>query len=169
MCSILMVMVKWSQFHNWVIVASLLNFGKGSNFRVKSLIWTLVIKFFFACLFQGKSHCIGELKAPNQVVGPKPLPRNLLFQMHNGLKANNNCYLLAFLSLLIIREVFKEVTFGFRIVGHTHEYINGGALGIVKKIERTKQLYFGRFDEGFHGLTKWLTFHSIVDPIKSRF
>jgi hypothetical protein len=42
-------------------------------------------------------------------------------------------------------------------------------LGIVKKIERTKQLYFGRFDEGFHGLTKWLTFHSIVDPIKSRF
>jgi hypothetical protein len=32
--------------------------------------------FFFARLLQGKSHCIGELKAPNQVVGTKPLPKN---------------------------------------------------------------------------------------------
>jgi hypothetical protein len=32
---------------------------------------------FFACMLQGKSHCIGELKTPNQAIGPKPLPKKM--------------------------------------------------------------------------------------------
>ncbi len=33
---------------------------------------------FFACLLQGKSHYIIELKTPNESVGPKPLPKKFL-------------------------------------------------------------------------------------------
>jgi len=116
---------KWSQFHNWVIVASLANFGKGSSFGVKSLVEHLPQNDFFAHLLQRKWRCIGELKAPNQVVGPKFLLRNLLLQMDNYVKYNKNCYLLTFLSLLTTKEVFEEVKFRIFVVGHTHEDIDG--------------------------------------------
>jgi hypothetical protein len=38
----------------------------------------------------------------------------------------------------------------------------------VQKVERVKQLYFGRFDEGFYGFAKE-TFHSAIDSKYSRF
>jgi hypothetical protein len=41
-------------------------------------------------------------------------------------------------------------------------------LGICQKIEKTKQSYFGKFDEGFHGLTR-TSLHFVVDPRDSRF
>jgi hypothetical protein len=44
--------------------------------------------------------------------------------MDNCVKDNKNRYLLALLSLLTAREMFKEVKLGFLIVGHTHEDIN---------------------------------------------
>jgi hypothetical protein len=84
--------------------------------------------------------------------------------MDNCVKDNNNCYLLAFLSLLIARETFEEVKLGFLVVGHTHEDIDRCCV-FVKKIERAKQLYFGRFDEGFYDLTR-VTFHSLVDLLQ---
>jgi hypothetical protein len=37
----------------------------------------------------------------------------------------------------------------------------------VQKGEITKQLYFGRFDEGFHVFAK-MTFHFVVDSKDSR-
>jgi hypothetical protein len=40
--------------------------------------------------------------------------------------------------------------------------INGCFGYLTKKIEKAKQLYFGRFDEGFHGFVKD-TFHFTVD------
>jgi len=49
------------------------------------------------------------LKAPEQVVGAKPLLKKLLFQMDNCVKDNKNQHLLVFLSLLIVKEVFEEV------------------------------------------------------------
>jgi len=57
----------------------------------------------FAHLLQSKSHYTSELKTPNEVVGPKPLPKKLLFQIDNYVKDNKNSYLLAFLSLLMAR------------------------------------------------------------------
>jgi hypothetical protein len=60
-------------------------------------------KAFFARLLQSKSHCTIELKTPNEVVGPKPLLKNLLLQIDNYVKDNKNSYLLAFLSLLMAR------------------------------------------------------------------
>ncbi len=41
------------------------------------------------------------------------------------MKYNKNCYLLTFLSLLTIKEVFEEVKFRIFVVGHTHEDIDG--------------------------------------------
>ncbi len=41
------------------------------------------------------------------------------------MKDNKNKYLLAFLSLLMAREVFEEVKLGFLVVGHMYEDING--------------------------------------------
>jgi hypothetical protein len=38
----------------------------------------------------------------------------------------------------------------------------------VQKIKKAKQLYFGKFDEGFHFFAK-VAFHSIVDSRDSRF
>ncbi len=36
---------KQSQFHNWVLVMTLANFGGSPNFRVESVVWTLFAEF----------------------------------------------------------------------------------------------------------------------------
>jgi len=90
---------------------------------------------FFAHMLQGKSCCIHELRTPNQIVGPKPLPRNLLLQMDDCVKDNKNRHLLGFLSLLTVRDVFEEVKLGFLVVGHTHEDIDGCFGYLSKKLK----------------------------------
>jgi hypothetical protein len=45
---------------------------------------------------QGSSHCVKALKAPEQVVGAKPLPKKLLLQMDNFVKNNKNQHLFVF-------------------------------------------------------------------------
>jgi hypothetical protein len=42
--------------------------------------------------------------------------------------------LLAFLSLLIVRDVFEEVKLGILVVGHTHEDIDGSFGYLSKKL-----------------------------------
>jgi len=66
-------------------------------------------------------------------VGPKPLPKNFLLQINNCVD-NKNRYLLAFLLLLMVREVFEEVKLGFLMVGHTHEDIDGCFGYLPKKL-----------------------------------
>ncbi len=58
---------------------------------------------------RGSSQCLKALKAPEQVIGAKPLRKKLLLQMDNCVKDNKNQNLLVFLSLLIMKEVFEEV------------------------------------------------------------
>ncbi len=45
--------------------------------------------------------------------------------MDNCIKDNKIQHLLAFLSLLSVRDVFEEVKLGFLVIGHTHEDIDG--------------------------------------------
>jgi hypothetical protein len=45
---------------------------------------------------QGSSWCLKALKALEQVVGAKPLPKKLLLQMDNCVKDNKNRHLLIF-------------------------------------------------------------------------
>ncbi len=52
--------------------------------------------------------------------------------MDNYVQDNKNSYLLAFLSLLTVREMFQEVKLGFLVVGHTHEDIDE-CLGYLSK------------------------------------
>jgi hypothetical protein len=53
--------------------------------------------------------------------------------MFKYVKDNKHRYLLAFISLLMAREVFEEVKLGFLMVGHTHEDIDG-CFGYLSKI-----------------------------------
>jgi hypothetical protein len=68
---------------------------------------------FFQQILQGSSHCLNALKPTDKIVGVKPLLRKLLLQMDNCVKDNKNCHMLAFLSLLIVWEVFEKVQLGF--------------------------------------------------------
>ena len=49
------------------------------------------------------------------------LPKNLLLQLDNYAGENKNCYLFAYLSLLVAKGVLKTVHLGFLMVGHTHK------------------------------------------------
>ena len=52
------------------------------------------------------------------------LPTHLLLQMDNCFRENKNRYVIAYLSLLVHRGVFKTVQMNFLPVGHTHEDID---------------------------------------------
>jgi hypothetical protein len=80
---------------------------------------------FFAHFLQGKSCYTCELKTTNQVVGPKPLLKKLLLQMHNCVNDSKNRSLLTLMLLLTTREMFEKVKLGFFVVGHIHEDIDG--------------------------------------------
>jgi hypothetical protein len=89
----------------------------------------------FACLLQGNSHYTNELKALNESVGPKLLPKFFLLQMDNCVNDNKNRHLLTFMSLLMSKEVFEEVKLGFLVVGHTHENIGRCFEYLSKKLK----------------------------------
>ena len=81
---------------------------------------------FFEVLLRGKSRCQDSLKRVQQGLerGSVPLPKNLYLQLDNSAKDNKNQYLMAFLSMLTARGIFKEIQVGFLLVGHTHEDID---------------------------------------------
>jgi hypothetical protein len=64
---------------------------------------------FFEQLMWRSSWCLKALKAPKQVIGVKPLPKKLLFQMDNRVNDNKSQHLLVILSLLTTKEVFEDV------------------------------------------------------------
>ena len=80
----------------------------------------------FEALLRGKSRCMDTLNLieAGSRRGRLPLPKNLYLQLDNSSKDNKNQYLMAFLSLLTTRGVFKEIQVGFLLVGHTHEDID---------------------------------------------
>ena len=61
---------------------------------------------------------------PSARRGSLRLPQKLYLQLDNSTKDNKNQYLMAFLSLLTARGVFKEIQVEFLLVGHTHEDID---------------------------------------------
>jgi len=103
---------------------------------------------FFDALLHGKSRCASSI--PPAVADPTPLPRagtpavplprKLYLQLDNSAKDNKNRFLMAFCSLLTARHIFKEVTVGFLIVGHTHEDIDAH-FSYLSKLIKTKNTY----------------------------
>jgi hypothetical protein len=94
--------------------------------------------------------------------------------MNNHVKENKNHYLLAFLSLLIAREVFKEVKFGFLVVGHTHDDIDNCFGYLSKKLKEQNNYILANSMKAFmvsHSKVGAYTpcLHSKVDPRDSKF
>ncbi len=58
--------------------------------------------------------------------------------MDNYFKDNKNRHLLAFLSLLMVKDVFEEFKLGFLIVGHTDEDIDSYFGYLSKKLREEK-------------------------------
>jgi hypothetical protein len=73
----------------------------------------------FEALMREKNRYLDVLKwvEPDVAVGSIPLPPNLYLQLDNSAKDNKNQYMMAFLSLLTARGVFKEIQVGFFIGG----------------------------------------------------
>ena len=69
-----------------------------------------------------------------------PLPKKLFLQLDNFAKDNKNRYVMAFSSLLTARRIFKEVTVGFLVVGHTHEDIDAH-FSYLSKLLKMKNTY----------------------------
>lgn len=99
---------------------------------------------FFEALMHGSSRCIPSIPpSRDEPLTPPlpgrpavPLPKKLYLQLDNSAKDNKNRFLLAFCSLLTARRIFKEVTVGFLIVGHTHEDIDAHFSHLSKLIKR---------------------------------
>ena len=102
----------------------------------------------FKVLLHGKSKCSALIppSSANMVPPPipgrlvVPLPKKLFLQLDNSAKDNKNRYVMAFCSLLTTKRVFKEVTVGFLIVGHTHEDINAH-YSYMSKLLKMKNTY----------------------------
>jgi hypothetical protein len=88
--------------HLWTLEAVLVS-------KSKLMFEHLPHNSLFAHLLQGKLHCVHELRTPDQTIGLKLLLKKLLLQMDNYVKDNKNQHLLAFLSLLMTKDVFEEV------------------------------------------------------------
>jgi hypothetical protein len=104
---------------------------------------------FFDALLYGKSQCsssIPSLEGYDDVPSPPlrrpavPLPKRLYLQLDNSAKDNKNRFVMAFYSLLTARGIFKEVTVGFLIVGHTHEDIDA-YFSYLSKLLKQKNTY----------------------------
>ena len=103
---------------------------------------------FFEAILHGKSKCSVSIPpgSTNGVPSPFPgrpaipLPKKLFLQLDNSAKDNKNRYVMAFCSLLTARRVFKEVTIGFLIVGHTHENIDAH-FSYLSKLLKMKNTY----------------------------
>ena len=98
---------------------------------------------FFKALLHRKSRCSVSipLGSANDVLlsfprnPAMPLLKKLFLQLDNSAKDNKNRHVMAFCSLLTARRVFKEVTIGILIVGHTHEDIDAHFSYLLKLLK----------------------------------
>jgi hypothetical protein len=126
---------KWTQFHNWVLVA-FVNVGGGSNFRVEIIVWAPPIELIF-CMFLAR-----EITLCTWIMDLgldywcEASVMNFLLWMDNCVKDNNNRHLLTFLSFVMVKDVFEEVKLGFLVISHTHEDINGCFGYLSKKLKK---------------------------------
>jgi hypothetical protein len=104
---------------------------------------------FFDALLHGKSRCSSSIPTSegcDDVPSPPPgrpavpLPKRLYLQLDNSAKDNKNRFVMAFCSLLTARGIFKEVTVGFLVVGHTHEDIDA-YFSYLSKLLKQKNTY----------------------------
>eukprot|EP00058_Branchiostoma_floridae_P002295 XP_002587783.1 hypothetical protein BRAFLDRAFT_92228 [Branchiostoma floridae] len=64
------------------------------------------------------------------------LPGTLYLQMDNCWRECKNQYVFAFLGLLVLRGIFKEVQVGYLLVGHTHEDVDQFFSRVAEKLRK---------------------------------
>ena len=102
----------------------------------------------FKSLLHEKSRCSTSIPSSSANIVPSPfsgrlvvpLLKKLILQFDNSAKDNKNQYVMAFYLLLTAKRVFKEVTVGFLIVGHTHEDIDVH-FSYLLKLLKMKNIY----------------------------
>lgn len=64
------------------------------------------------------------------------LSQVLYLQLDNTARENKNQTLLAYLSMLVEKEIFKKIKVGFLLVGHTHDHIDQMFSVFSKRLSR---------------------------------
>ena len=82
--------------------------------------------------------------------GFKRLPKHLLLQMDNCGGQNKNRYIFGYMGMLVAKRVFKTVTMGFMMPGHTHDDVDA---------------FFSKFSEALRRQTCY-TLPQIMDILK---
>jgi hypothetical protein len=118
---------------------------------------------FFDTLLYGKSQCFSSIlssegcdvvPSPPQRCPTVPLLKKLYLQLDNSAKDNKNRFVMAFYSLLTTRDIFKEVTVGFLVVGHIHEDINAYFSYLSKLLKQKNTYVLADFIKTFMDLQK---------------
>lgn len=105
---------------------------------------------FFEALMYEKSSCTSLIPStrgePIPISTSKrpmtPLPKKLYLQLDNSATDKKNRFVKDFCSLLIVWWIFKEVTVGFLVVDHTHEYIIAQFSYLFKLIKWKNGFFF---------------------------
>ena len=121
-----------SQFHHLLHLPSSQGIGTTSYEGFERTLHCAPIEFLLRGTSSWKLRCSTSIppSSSSTVLPPipgrpaVPLPKKLFLQLDNSAKDNKNQYVMAFCSLLTARRVFKEVTVGFLVFGHTHEDID---------------------------------------------
>ena len=121
---------------------------------------------FFEALLHGKSRCSALIppSSANMVPSPFPgrlavlLPKKLFLQLDNSDKDNKNLYVMAVCLLITAKRVFKEVTIGFLIVGHTHEDIDAHFSYLSKLLKMKNTYVLADLMKAFMGSQKTIAF-----------
>jgi hypothetical protein len=128
-------------------------------------------------LLHGKSRCSSSIpisKGCNNIPSSPlrrpavPLPKRLYLQLDNSAKDNKNRFVMAFCSLLTARGIFKEVTMGFLVVGHTYEDIDAYFSYLSKLLKQKNMYVLTDLMKAFMDLQKSIVFiselvHEIAD------
>ena len=77
------------------------------------------------------------------------LPPTLYLQLDNCGRENKNRFVLAFLSMLVERGIFRKVKLGFLMVGHTHEDIDQMFSCYARHLQRNKAITMDALVAGF--------------------
>ena len=80
---------------------------------------------FYEAVLKGKDVCISSLlELSGEPIFTKQLLPTLYVQLDNCTKDNKCRYVFCFWSLLVAKDIFKEVFVSFLMVGHTHDDID---------------------------------------------
>ncbi len=99
------------------------------------------------------------------LVGTKPLPKNLSLQMDNYVKITIIVTCLHFLLLITSWKLFEEVQLRFLVVGHTHKDIDGSFGYLSKMLHEQNTYILANLMQGFMISQDWPSVLQFIQKI----